>query len=611
MSDVIKILPDHIANQIAAGEVIQRPASVVKELIENAMDAGATQIDLVVKDAGKTLIQVIDNGKGISENDLHLAFERHATSKIAEVEDIYKLNTKGFRGEALASIAAIAHVELKTKQADKELGHMMSIEGSTVKSVEPVVCANGSSFAVKNLFFNVPARRNFLKSDAVESKHILEEFIRIALTHEEVGFSYSHNGNEVYRLPISNNLRKRIVDVFGKSFNDKLVPIEEYTDIVGIKGFVLKPEFSKKTSGEQYFFVNNRFFKDRYFHHAVKTAFDNLIPKDHQVSYFIYFDVNPAMIDVNVHPTKTEIKFEEDRNIYSILRSTVRQTLGKFNITPTLDFDQEMGFPYSPPSKDEPIKIPTITVNPNFNPFDPSTFKPANGGSGGGNKSQSIKPNRDAWEQMYAVIEQPKSENSQLHELLDEEAEINPNTNGPILQIQQRYALCSSKTGVILIDLKRAQTRIAYDHLIQHFMMEPLGSQQLLFPVEREISVSEIQFLNEQEKNIERLGFQWRIENDLIYISGAPALLEAEQVLSYFDDILSTFLLRDIDVGEIVHTLVLSLAKASAGQTKRNMSQEELNHLVHELFTCAEHSFDPSGKKTLKIVDLKELTHDF
>lgn len=611
MSDVIKILPDHIANQIAAGEVIQRPASVVKELIENAIDAGSTQIDLVVKDAGKTLIQVIDNGKGISENDLHLAFERHATSKIAEVDDIYKLNTKGFRGEALASIAAIAHVELKTKQADKELGHLIAVEGSQVKNVEPIVCANGSSFAVKNLFFNVPARRNFLKSDAVESKHILEEFIRIALTHEEVGFSYSHNGNEVYRLTITNNLRKRIVDIFGKSFNDKLVPIEEYTDIVGIKGFVLKPEFSKKTSGEQYFFVNNRFFKDRYFHHAVKTAFDNLIPKDHQVSYFIYFDVSPAMIDVNVHPTKTEIKFEEDRNIYSILRSTVRQSLGKFNIAPTLDFDQEMGFPYTPPSKDEPIKIPTITVNPNFNPFDPSTFKPANGGGGGGNKSHSIKPNREAWEQMYAVIEQPKTENSQLQELLDEEAEINPNTNGPILQIQQRYALCSSKTGVLLIDLKRAQTRIAYDDLIQHFMMEPLGSQQLLFPVEREISVSETAFLNEQEKNIERLGFQWRIENDVIYISGAPALLEAEQVLSYFDDILSTFLLRDIDVGEIVHTLVLSLAKASAGQTKRNMSQEELNHLVHELFTCAEHSFDPSGNKILKIVDLKELTHDF
>lgn len=614
MSDVIKILPDHIANQIAAGEVIQRPASVVKELIENAIDAGATQIDLVVKDAGKTLIQVIDNGNGISENDLHLAFERHATSKIFEVDDIYKLSTKGFRGEALASIAAIAHVELKTKKADKELGHLISVEGSQVKNIEPVVCNNGSSFAVKNLFFNVPARRNFLKSDTVESKHILEEFIRIALTHEEVGFAYAHNGNEVYRLAPTNNLRKRIVDVFGKSFNDKLVPIEEYTDIVGIKGFVLKPEFSKKTSGEQYFFVNNRFFKDRYFHHAVKSAFDNLIPKDHQVSYFIYFDVNPAMIDVNVHPTKTEIKFEEDRNIYSILRSTVKQTLGKFNIMPTLDFEQEMAFPYTQPNKDEPIKIPTITVNPNFNPFDPSTFKPAQtGGSGGsgGSKNQNIKPNREAWEQMYAVVAQPNSENSQMQELLDDDAEQNQSTAGPILQIQQRYALCTSKTGILLIDLKRAQTRIAYDQLIQHFMMEPLGSQQLLFPVEREISISEAEFLNDQKKNIERLGFQWRVENDTVYISGAPAILDAEEVLRYFDDILSAFVLRDIDVGEIVHTLVLSLARVSAFQTKRNQSQQELNHLINELFSCAEHSFDPSGKKILKIIDLQELTHDF
>lgn len=609
MSDIIKILPDHIANQIAAGEVIQRPASVVKELIENAIDAGATQIDLVVKDAGKTLIQVIDNGNGISENDVHLAFERHATSKIAEVDDIYKLNTKGFRGEALASIAAIAHVELKTKQSEKELGTLVSVEGSQVKTVEPIVCSNGSSFAVKNLFFNVPARRNFLKSDAVESKHILEEFIRVALTHEEVGFTYSHNGNEVYRLPISNNLRKRIVDVFGKSFNDKLVPLEENTDIVGIKGFVLKPEFSKKTSGEQYFFVNNRFFKDRYFHHAVKTAFDNLIPKDHQVSYFIYFDVNPAMIDVNVHPTKTEIKFEEDRNIYSILRSTVRQALGKFNIVPSLDFDQEMGFPYTAPSKDEPIKIPTITVNPNFNPFDPSTFKPT--GAGNSNKTNSIKPNRNEWEQLYQVVAQDQMEAPQLQHELADEHKASEAIDGTILQIQQRYALCPAKTGLLVIDLKRAHIRILYDQLMNQFMHEPIGSQQLLFPVEREISVSESAFLAEQQKNIERLGFQWRIDESIIYISGAPAILEANHVAHYFDDILHTFSLRDIDVGEVIHALVLSLAKSAAIQGKRNLSQDELNHLVHELFGCAEHSFDPSGKKILKIVDIKELTHDF
>jgi DNA mismatch repair protein MutL len=594
---------------------VQRPASVVKELMENAIDAGATQIDLVVKDAGKTLIQVMDNGSGISENDLHLAFERHATSKISTADDIYNLHTKGFRGEALASIAAIAHVELKTKQADKELGYCATVEGSIVKSVEPVVCNNGSSFAVKNLFFNVPARRNFLKSDAVEGKHVLEEFLRLALTHENIGFSYTHNGNEIHRLPATDNLRKRIVSIFGKSFNDKLVPLEELTDIVGVKGFVLKPEFSKKTAGEQYFFVNNRFFKDRYFHHAVKTAFDNLIQKDHQVSYFIYFDINPSMIDVNVHPTKTEIKFEEDRAIYSILRSTVRQALGKFNITPTLDFEQETAFEYRPLGKDEEVRAPTITVNPNFNPFDPSTFKkPAtSGGGGGGLKNANIKPNRDEWEQLYQVLEEKDEEqNSNVNNFFGDEESDTPNTNPRlILQVQQRYALSPSKTGFFLIDLKRAHLRILYNQFLAQFMHEPLSSQQLLFPVEREISVSETAFLEEQSKNITRLGFQWRVENDMVFIAGAPAQLGAEDVLSYFDDILNTFLLRDVDVGEIAHEMILALAKSAGFKGNRNLSQTELNHLVQDLFSCADHAFDPSGHKILKIVDLKDLTNDF
>lgn len=612
MSDVIKILPDHIANQIAAGEVIQRPASVVKELVENAIDAGATQIDLVVKDAGKTLIQVIDNGKGISENDVYLAFERHATSKITDADDIYRLQTKGFRGEALASIAAIAHVELKTKQAHKELGTVVSVEGSNITQVEPIACANGSSFAVKNLFYNVPARRNFLKSDAVESKHIIEEFIRVALTHEEVGFSLVHNGSEIYRLPIAPNLRKRIVDVFGKSFNDKLVPIDEHTDIVSVRGFVLKPEFSKKTMGEQFFFVNNRFFKDRYFHHAVKTAFENLIPKDHQVSYFIYFDVNPAMIDVNVHPTKTEIKFEEDRAIYSILRSTVRQALGKFNIAPSLDFEQEMAFPYSAPDKNAPIKEPTITVNPNFNPFDPSTFKPNSGTKASGNTS--IKPNRDAWEDLYKVIEETPQQVSNKESIFeheeDEETELLA-TKSTILQLQNRYALCPSKTGCFIIDLKRAHTRILYDDLMQNFMYEPLASQQLLFPLEFELTVSEAQFLESQKKNIERLGFAWEIDQLNLRIFGAPSALPNDKIERFFKEMLDNFLMRDVDVGEIVHALVLGLAQNAAYQGNKHLSQDELNHIVQSLFSCKEHSFDPRGNKILKIIELKELTHDF
>lgn len=608
MSDVIKILPDHIANQIAAGEVIQRPASVVKELIENAIDAGSTQIDLVVKDAGKTLIQVMDNGKGISENDVYLAFERHATSKITETEDLYRLQTKGFRGEALASIAAIAHVELKTKQSHKELGTLVSIEGSNITQVEPIACSYGSSFAVKNLFYNVPARRNFLKSDAVESKHILEEFIRVVLTHEEVGFSYLHNGSEIYRLPEASNLRKRIVDVFGRSFNDKLVPLDEHTDIVSIRGFVLKPEFSKKTSGEQYFFVNNRFFKDRYFHHAVKSAFENLIPKDHQVSYFIYFDINPSMIDVNVHPTKTEIKFEEDRAIYSILRSTVRQALGKFNITPSLDFEQEMGFPFSQPAKDAPIKEPTITVNPNYNPFDPNTFS----NHSGTKTSMSIKPNKEAWEDLYRIVEDDLIQQPKTGAIFDDEDGFNKiEATGVVLQLHNRYGLCSSKTGCLLIDLKRAHTRILYDEMIQNFMQEPLPSQQLIFPVEHELMPSQVQFLEIHKKNIERLGFSWETEASKLRIYGAPTVLPTQKINSYFQDLLDTFLLRDVDVGEIVHEMVNSLAQNAAFQGNKSLSQEELNHLVQGLFTCVEHSFDPAGNKILKIIDLKELTHDF
>lgn len=610
MSDVIKILPDHIANQIAAGEVIQRPASVVKELVENAIDAGATQIDLVVKDAGKTLIQVIDNGKGISENDVHLAFERHATSKISDADDIYRLQTKGFRGEALASIAAIAHVELKTKQPLKELGTLVSIEGSNITNVEPAACANGSSFAVKNLFYNVPARRNFLKSDTVETKHIIEEFIRVALTHEEVGFSLIHNGTEIYRLPVASNLRKRIVDVFGKSFNDKLVPLDEHTDIVSIRGFVLKPEFSKKTSGEQYFFVNNRYFKDRYFHHAVKTAFENLIPKDHQVSYFIYFDVNPAMIDVNVHPTKTEIKFEEDRAIYSILRSTVRQALGKFNIAPSLDFEQEMAFPFTQPDKNVPIKEPTITVNPNYNPFDPSTFK-SNSGSKSSGGGASLKPNREAWEDLYKVVEEdPQATENNASFFENDDAEV-LEIKSQVLQLQQRYALCPSKTGCFLIDLKRAHIRILYDDLMENFMHEPLSSQQLLFPFELELTVSEAQFLDSQKKNIERLGFAWEIEELNLRIFGAPSVLPTEKMERYFKEMLDNFLLRDVDVGEIIHGLVFTLAKNAAFQGNKNLNQEELNHIIQGLFSCKEHSFDPAGRKILKIIDLKELTNDF
>ncbi|MFM7643413.1 MAG: DNA mismatch repair endonuclease MutL, partial [Sphingomonadales bacterium] len=369
---IIQLLPDHIANQIAAGEVIQRPASVVKELLENAVDAGATQIQLVVKDAGKTLIQVLDNGKGMDVQDAENCFLRHATSKLKSASDLFALQTKGFRGEALASIAAIAHVSLKTQQHEQQTGIQIDIEGNQIKSKKEVICKAGASFEVKNLFYNVPARRNFLKSDTIELGHIQTEFERVALAHPEIQFSFQHNGQELYHLP-SGHLRMRLATILGKGSNEKLVPIDEQTEIVRIIGYVGKPELSKKSRGEQYLFVNQRFFKDPYFNHAISKAYEGMISDKHHASYCIFLEVDPQKIDVNIHPTKTEIKFEEDRFIYSILLSSVRQALGKHNIFPTLDFESESAFEVpSEIRKSEPI-VPQIDVDPTYNPFQTTT----------------------------------------------------------------------------------------------------------------------------------------------------------------------------------------------------------------------------------------------
>ena len=378
---IIQLLPEHIANQIAAGEVIQRPASVVKELMENSIDAGASFVQLHVKDAGKTLIQVVDDGNGMTPEDAVKCFQRHATSKLKSADDLFRLQTKGFRGEALASIASIAHVSMRTKQADSDTGTLIEVEGNTIKTNEQIVCSKGTVFEVKNLFYNVPARRNFLKSESIEFGHIRDEFERVALAHPDIKFSLHHNGQETYQLQ-AGVLRMRVASIFGRNSNERLVPIEEQTNIVSIKGFLGKPDAAKKTRGEQFFFVNNRFFKDSYFHHAITKAFDGMISDKHYPSYCIYLDVDPSKIDVNIHPTKTEIKFEEDRFIYSILLSSVRQALGKYNIFPTLDFEAETSFDVpSSFRKNEPME-PQITVDPSFNPF--QTQKSSGGSTGNG-----------------------------------------------------------------------------------------------------------------------------------------------------------------------------------------------------------------------------------
>lgn len=610
MANYIQLLPEHIANQIAAGEVIQRPASVVKELMENAIDAGATKVDVIIKDAGKTLIQIIDNGKGMSKDDAKMCFARHATSKVKKAEDLFTLTTKGFRGEALASIAAIAHVQLKTKESEQEVGVKICIEGSEFVSNEETVCANGTSFEIKNLFYNVPARRNFLKSAEVEFRHIKDEFERIILAHPTIHFSLTHNGTEIYQLP-NVVLRKRIVDVIGDRQNERLVPIEENTDIVKIHGYVVKPEFAKKSRGEQFLFVNDRFFKDGYFHHAITKAFDGLIqPKTH-AGYFLYFTIDPSKIDVNVHPTKTEIKFEEDRFIYAILVSSIRQALGKYNVAPTLDFEREMGFDIPISMRNQPAVEPVIQVDNNYNPFN----APSNTGS---SKSSGYSPaiqskgfgstniQQDEWENFYSV-ETVHPENEALAEIAFEDVKE---------QLDQYiyrnpYIITPTKTGLMIIHSRRAYERVVYDALMTQFVAQPIASQLLLFPFEKEISSREQVIWEENQSLLERLGFSANILENELHITAVPTVLQEETINECVDMILQTISYQEIDKGEIAHIMVESIAKNASKSKNLITNKASVQGLIEQLFQCPEHVFTSSGKAILKSMNLDEIHQKF
>ncbi len=614
MSNLIQLLPDHIANQIAAGEVIQRPASVIKELMENAMDAGATKIDVNIKEAGKSLIQVVDNGQGMSSEDAVLCFERHATSKVRKADDLFALSTKGFRGEALASIAAIAHVEMQTKQPNNQVGTAISIEGSKIKNQEETVCPTGTSFEVKNLFYNVPARRNFLKSNQVEFRHIQEEFERVVLAHPNVHFTLQHNDNEVYNLQ-SGVLRKRIVDVLGKKSNDKLVPIEENTDIVSLTGFVLKPEFSRKTRGEQYLFVNDRFFKSSYFHHALSKAFEGLIPDKTYPGYFLYMQVDPQKIDVNVHPTKTEIKFEEEKLIYAILLSSVRQALGKYNIAPTLDFERETSFDLPMDMKSQPATEPTIQVDPTYNPF-----KTTSRSSGSGisktkdNFSTAItkhgfgseRASTSEWENFYEIEEDKSHEVVQQQIIEDEPIE---STSGWI--VKGSYLISPSKSGLMVIHARRAIEQIVYTDLINKFISSPIESQQLLFPIEKDLSKNEAIAWSENVSMLKQLGFNGEVNDEQLTLNAVPSVLPEESISKALDGIIETVAHREIEKGEIAHELVHAIAK-SAAQKKLNLSNEKLiNELIEQIFSCENHTFTPSGKKIIETVDISIIDQKF
>lgn len=611
MQSIIAVLPDHIANQIAAGEVIQRPASVVKELVENAIDAGAEKIQVHIKDAGKTLIQVIDDGKGMSAADAELCFVRHATSKIQNASDLFALQTKGFRGEALASIAAIAHVTLQTCLENADTGTRILVEGSEIVEKEEVVCQKGTSFEVKNLFYNVPARRNFLKSNEIEFRHIREEFERIALAHPNIHLVLVHNGSEIYNLR-SVVLRKRIVDIIGDRQNERLVPIHEETSIVQISGYVVKPEFAKKTRGEQFLFVNNRFFKDTYFNNAVTRAFDGLIQPKTFPGYFLYFEIDPSKIDVNVHPTKTEIKFEEDKFIYSILISSIRQALGKYNIAPTLDFEREQSFDLPYGMLSQPAVEPQISFNPNYNPFASETKStPTKSSYATANKalnsfgfgSQEFK--QSDWADSYAIEEEEEEEVQQKIEVEEVAEKLDQYI------VRSPFVIFPTKTGLMVMHGKRAYERIVYTNMMREFIVHPIASQTLLFPFEKEISSGEQTIWESHASMLHRLGFQSEIQDKMLYLSAVPAVLEEETINDCIDSILNNLSFSDIDKGEIAHILISNVAK-NAGRSKViSSNRETVDHLLESLFQCEEHVHTPEGKLILKTIPLTDIQQYF
>ena len=605
--DIINLLSEQISNQIAAGEVIQRPGSVVKELLENAIDAGAKSIKVHIKDAGRTSILVQDNGNGMSPKDAALCFTRHATSKLKNVDDLFQLQTKGFRGEALASIASIAHVTLKTKHKYQEdTGTLIEMNGGTPIRNEECICEQGTSIEVKNIFFNVPARRTFLKSDNAEFTHIRNEFERICLAHAEISFTLTNNGNEVYNLK-GGNLRKRITDVLGKKSNENLVPIEEKTDIVEISGFVGKPESAKKSRGMQYFFVNNRFFKHSYFHHAVSKAFEQLIPEKSHPSYFIFFTIDTAKIDVNIHPTKTEINFEEGKFIYTILLSSIKQALGKYNIAPSLDFDVETSFDVPISHKNELPIEPEIKVDPSYNPFSKFETKKAMGtGTNKALNKQGFGQKSDSkeWENFYAIREESNEGQTKLIEVEDDY------TKNKYL-VKNRYLLSNVKSGILIIDTHRAQQRILYNEMMSTFVTKPLSAQKLMFPMELDLNQDEIDAWIESKSLLSQLGFHFTNESGGIKIESLPSCISDKDSNICTDNITKSLSGPEKpDRGELAHTLVSKLVYV-VSQNFQVKSDFEIESFVNQLFSCEDHSFCPFGKPVMQTLTIEELTTKF
>ncbi len=613
MADIIQLLPDHVANQIAAGEVVQRPASVVKELLENAIDAKATSITLVIKDAGKTLVQVTDNGIGMSVTDARLSFERHATSKIKSAEDLFNLHTKGFRGEALASIAAIAHVELKTKTENSEIGTHLTIEGSKVISQDPAVVPKGTTISVKNLFYNIPARRNFLKSNPVETRHIIDEFHRVALAHPNVAFQMLHNGSDVFNLP-STNSRQRIVNIFGSKTNEKLVPVHEETEILKIEGFVLKPEFGKKSRGEQFFFVNDRFIKSPYLHHAVSSAFEGLMKNDVHPGYFLFLEVDPHSIDINIHPTKTEIKFDDEHSIYAMLRATVKHSLGQFNIAPVLDFERDKGFdtPYEY-SKKSPT-APSIEVDRDFNPF---KEKPKQG-----NINFPFKREQSAsLESLYVGLNDENAAVSNLGDIEFESEEVTGSlfenteteTGQTTFQLQNKYIVSPLKNGMMVIHQNLAHQRILYEELLKNITVKEAVSQQLLFPLQLHFSKPDLEIIEKVREQLEHTGFIFsEIKDEKIEISGIPVMILESHVVNLLSQLVHDIKEEVPESGFSQNDMLAkSMAASMAIKTGVSLNREEREHLINQLFACKEPSVSPNNKLVFTTMDVSDLDKKF
>jgi len=609
MSDIIQLLPDSVANQIAAGEVIQRPASVVKELVENAIDAGATTVNIVLQDAGRTIIQVIDNGKGMSETDARLSFERHATSKIRKADDLFDLTTMGFRGEALASIAAVAQVTLRTRPADEEIGTQLRIAGSKVTDQEPVSCPVGSNFSVENIFFNVPARRKFLKSNTTELNHIFQTFERIALVYPQIHFTLHSNNVEVFNLPAT-GLRQRITDVFGKRINQDLLPLEAETSVAHVSGFVGKPESAKKKGAHQFFFANGRFMKHPYFHKAVQSAFERLVPTGEQVPYFIYLEVNPHNIDVNIHPTKTEIKFEDEQAIWQIIMAAVKEAIGKFDNITSIDFDTQ-GRPEIPVFHGDrrDVAPPTVDYDPQYNPF--------RSGSSQSAPRPAIIPSN--WADLYdddltkdndAPTLFPQNEEQPA----DEQSALIAEKSPAHYQYKGQYIMTAVKSGLMIIDQHRAHTRILYENYLQQMESKPGSTQKLLFPEIVRLSAAEANVLDSLETEMERLGFDLSPLGGGSYaVNGVPADLEGVNMDTLLHQITdSASETGAISKEELYRSLALSLARSAAIPVGQVLNNEEMERLVNDLFRCSNVNYTPDGKTIIGILpqqDLEKIMH--